>query len=603
MSLLITSNTALPDEGIGSGIGGLNKPSSYTNNLQGTLKIPINSQIAVQSVKLNKTGNVVGSEGLSMGFYFGREFNPGEDSDFFDQTSYMTQDNIGEPGKTYDEASLAVEAKKTLNKLLWHPNLLENASAVINPGASCIVKRNASGDFAGFEFRATNSSSGNNELTNLNTAGTWKDTQFGSNIVPTFIGDVLTHPPTSQRTTAAFIGTAFPLSLAGGQFNCSLGNSSLLTWSVGLSRCQRQEDYEGVAADLTTPSYFTGDGTDFYDYVLRQEIVGASHIIKAYHCIATGGDDVSMEEIALPGAPIDGIAETIVAVKWEVNGEKVSCAITKANGSVINLIDGVGTPAKPINMMCRFLFPKVTLERDKNVSIKSFNGVAVKDFVYGDAPAGATSEDDFLYKDYWAYLQNNQQEDEAEYYETYNDTNQEVDGGFSGQIGLSSGLIAYPTGGIKLGFEENTETDDDGDLFGYKFSEGLNSAVAMGFANNGTPSPAALTVPWVWTSSVAPVTKNTNSLFIRLKNMTFDSANFSTSNMSKILYHIPAFSNNGESTGSLFFEPSERVYLDLNNPTEMFLTTVEVDIVNSNETISNDLLGKTVVVFHIQDKK
>lgn len=232
MSLLITSNTALPDEGIGSGIGGLNKPSSYTNNLQGTLKIPKNSQIAVQSVKLNKTGNVVGSESLSMGFYFGREFDPGVDSDFIDQPSFMTQDNIGENGKTYDEASLAVEAKKTLNKLLWHPNLLENASADINPGASCIVKRNGSGDFTGFEFRATNSSSGNNELTNLNTAGTWKDTQFGSNIVPTFIGDVLTHPPTSQRTTAAFIGTAFPLSLAGGQFNCSLGNSSLLTWSV-----------------------------------------------------------------------------------------------------------------------------------------------------------------------------------------------------------------------------------------------------------------------------------------------------------------------------------------------------------------------------------
>ena len=602
MSLLITSNTALPDEGIGSGIGGLNKPSSYTNNLQGTLKIPINSQIAVQSVKLLKTGNVVGSEGLSMGFYFGREFNPGEDSDFFDQTSFMTQDNIGENGKTYDEASLAVEAKKTLNKILWHPNLLENASADINPGASCIVKRNASGDFEGFEFRATNSSSGNNELTNLNTAGTWKDTQFGGGVVPTFIGDELTNPATSVGS-AAFIGTAFPLSLAGGQFNCSLGNSSLLTWSVGLSRCQRTEDYEGVAADLTTPKYFTGDGTEFYDYVLRQETVGASKIIKAYHCIADGvGDDVAMEEIALPGAPIDGIAETIVAVKWEVNGEKVSCAVTKANGSVINLIDGVGTPAKPINMMCRFLFPKVTLEPDKNVSIKSFNGVAVKDFVYGDAPAGATSEDDFLYKDYWAYLQNSQQEVEiGKIFENTNVNNSP--GGFSGQIGLSSGLIAYPTGGIKLGFEENTETDDIDGLFGYKFSEGLNSAVAMGFANNGTPSPAALTVPWVWTSSVAPVTKNTNSLFIRLKNMTFDSANFSTSNMSKILYHIPAFSNNGESTGSLFFEPSERVYLDLNNTTEMFLTTVEVDIVNSNETISNDLLGKTVVVFHIQDKK
>ena len=144
---------------------------------------------------------------------------------------------------------------------------------------------------------------------------------------------------------------------------------------------------------------------------------------------------------------------------------------------------------------------------------------------------------------------------------------------------------------------------DDGDLLGYKYSRGINSGITYGFDNNPVALPAALTIPWVWTSSTIPVLKNTNSLFVRLKNMTFDSANFSTSNMSKILYHIPAFSNNGESTGSLFFEPSERVYLKLNNPYEINMTTIEVDIVNSNETISQDLLGKTVVVFHIKDSK
>ena len=82
MSLLITSNTALASEGSNS--IGLNTPSSYVNNLNGVLTIPPNSEIAVQSVKINKTGNITIPEGgLNFGFYFGRGFNYDTSNDYF----------------------------------------------------------------------------------------------------------------------------------------------------------------------------------------------------------------------------------------------------------------------------------------------------------------------------------------------------------------------------------------------------------------------------------------------------------------------------------------------------------------------------------------
>ena len=69
------------------------------------------------------------------------------------------------------------------------------------------------------------------------------------------------------------------------------------------------------------------------------------------------------------------------------------------------------------------------------------------------------------------------------------------------------------------------------------------------------------------------------------------------------MYHLPAFSNTGLSTGSLFFEPTERTYLKLNNTVEEFISTIEVDFVYSDETLATDLAGKSVVMFHIREAR
>ena len=116
-------------------------------------------------------------------------------------------------------------------------------------------------------------------------------------------------------------------------------------------------------------------------------------------------------------------------------------------------------------------------------------------------------------------------------------------------------------------------------------------------------TPNQVTNPITFISDQAPKLVSTNSLFVRLKDMTFNSVNFSKSSLSKILYHLPRFDNGGLETGSLFFEPHERVYLKLNNTTDLFLSDIQVDIVNSDETLSSNLTGKTIVCFHVRDAK
>ena len=44
------------------------------------------------------------------------------------------------------------------------------------------------------------------------------------------------------------------------------------------------------------------------------------------------------------------------------------------------------------------------------------------------------------------------------------------------------------------------------------------------------------------------------------------------------------------------------VYLNINNTEDLFISTMEVDLVYGDETLATGLAGKTTVVFHIRQK-
>ena len=104
-----------------------------------------------------------------------------------------------------------------------------------------------------------------------------------------------------------------------------------------------------------------------------------------------------------------------------------------------------------------------------------------------------------------------------------------------------------------------------------------------------------------WTSTAIPDIK-VNSAFVRLQNLNHRTYNSCKNSISKILYHIPRFTNDGRQFGDLFFEVGEKTYVDLNNTETFTLNQLQVQIVDKNERVVDDLVGDTIVVFHIKQK-
>ena len=72
------------------------------------------------------------------------------------------------------------------------------------------------------------------------------------------------------------------------------------------------------------------------------------------------------------------------------------------------------------------------------------------------------------------------------------------------------------------------------------------------------------------------------------------------SGISKILYTLPRFSD-GTSSGRLHITPHEKTYLALNNTNTLHMNDIQVEFVNSDETLAKDLTDKSYVAFHIKD--
>jgi hypothetical protein len=70
---------------------------------------------------------------------------------------------------------------------------------------------------------------------------------------------------------------------------------------------------------------------------------------------------------------------------------------------------------------------------------------------------------------------------------------------------------------------------------------------------------------------------------------------------SKIVYMLPRFDNSGNSQGTgLFYEPGERVYLQLGNTEPLYLNEFAITMCDENEILVDTLTGNTVVILHIR---
>jgi len=104
-------------------------------------------------------------------------------------------------------------------------------------------------------------------------------------------------------------------------------------------------------------------------------------------------------------------------------------------------------------------------------------------------------------------------------------------------------------------------------------------------------------------SPTRPSMMSQHSTFVRVPTLTHETYNFGTGNPSKILYQVPRFDNAGTETGALYFQNPDKTFVDLNNTTELRVTDLDVHMVRKDERFAKDLTGSTEVVFHVRKKQ
>ncbi len=621
MSLLITSNTA-STVNTGYNQEGINKSYSFQNHLNDTFKIPKNSEIAVQSVKLNRSGNIEINEANSIyAFYFGEELLTYPPNSQRDVVSIPWASSFAIPIEDIEKGTgveavvhnvdtdlvrfsgnvdnIARSMKASINRALWHPMLMKNASTGRNPGANVTPLRNGSGlDWLGWSIQVTSTDSSKNAS---NISASWMGAQYNG----TDDGSDYTYNPTTRILTAptdsgnGCVGIDFPISLTNGSFH--LKNIQESPAKYGLCRALKDQ----------APGYFE-DGVDygenFYDYEVE---VDSDNDIDLYY-LGTDGSSGELERIRVlyPGGTKNVKDDNITDIIFNVQNERVKVSLINASGAVTVLTDGTNASAsknlKPVGMTCRYLYPKIAMTAGGTVKIEEFEGVDIANHqYYGYSEItldAATVEAVPCFTDYWAhiFIYAEDWSPGAHFAQAYEQAK---------SVDLDSVKNITPL--LLKGLNSDGQCDYKVQFFfandeRYWNTAYCNSQFLMGFPYRSLVNVAtsvASTSPYTLTfnSDEAPELKGTQSLFIRLKNMTFNSVNIAKGSTSKILYHVPAFSNTGQRVGSLFFEPNERVYLKLGNTEDLFLSTMEIDLVYSDETLATDLVGKTTVVLHIKD--
>ena len=104
-----------------------------------------------------------------------------------------------------------------------------------------------------------------------------------------------------------------------------------------------------------------------------------------------------------------------------------------------------------------------------------------------------------------------------------------------------------------------------------------------------------------YVSDAVPEIMDFSSQFIRLDNWTQTTQNAGTGRPSKILYHMPRFDTSNREVGTgLYFEPHQRVYVKLNNTEPLHVNELQLTICDNKERLTEDLTGQTIICLHVQ---
>ena len=588
------------------------KPWAFRNTLSSTYKIPANSQVALQSCKVNIDGRVVLSSANSKFYqYFGEKLDlAGGDPQSYETTSYPvytdfllnSQEGILEV--TLDDFANTIQA--AIRETTFHPNVKDKPT--------CEVLRNASSlDFLGYKItydQTTDKVAGvpaNDAFEQwYRNDGVYSDVS-GSGIF-SFTGGVFTRVTALDTVHCAAICPKLPMHNLTGELTVNISgtsgraNASGVEWHVGLSRYINNVDDTGyyyppytnhrVFSDFEEEVFvdfgIARDSED--DLVLYQYGWNSTYNGLVYQEIQywnnTNSFFSSKENLA---------GKNYTDVKFEVEGEVVKAKIydggdNKGHGAAWRTITeyAAGEPKdsyyKPVHQACWCLHPVLAVGTKTGalnctLEITEFNDVDVVDYNPKVAYKGGWYET--------MELTNNLSLcEEVEKRKIIQTT--AVDVYTQVQVNASNGIVY-----------DNVLILQKSDI--YKETPGANAGPILGFnsAIVDTPTTIVDLNKKSYHSNFAPSLVSSLSMFVRLNNFGQNTTNARVGNRSKILAHLTDLENK---SGRNTYEPSNLIWLDLDNTADLNINEFDISFCYVNEQFATILTGQSIVALYFRKK-
>jgi len=612
MSLVITSNQDTDvrnatDQSIYSAY-------SYRNELPSTYKIPRDSQVCLQSAKVNVDGRAQLSAKNTIYYeWFGVELDQ-SDLDAIDlTTSYPIKQEFGEKGKILELTPEEVAVQVQNKHIEFHPNR--------KGFFECNASEDADGNFVGYDFVSKQNISDGYTTTGRPT----EFTKFYSDSTESrFSYSSFTFSRNASLGEAEVpcvgIGLQKPLSLANGSFTVdfSNANASGAPWGVGLSRYTPNHERTGYFPEYFDVSFDVDESNSMVlttDDKLYFEDIGVHRnsdgelVIRQAVPLATGEMGYrevkyynnTSSDLADPDTRYDLTTNTggYEWIRFVCAGEKISIYIghSGATDLVTEFTAGQDkeTYPKPICQTMWCMHPVLSVSDNgstvisNSLTIDQYSGLPISGYDPTAPEKGGWYENFAVLKDQAGLAQCfevdfrsiNDIDDPTEY------TPKELNA--SGAIDYKPAMIVSPN---KV--YAPTQLASTADIFGF----GRNSVV-----NDGTTALADSLYSLTFSSSVVPNLASTSqSIFIRLRNFGQQVLNARAKTKSTIIAQLPTADEDIAGVGKLFYEPNRDVWLDLNNSEELVVSDFNIDLIYVNEQYAKVLEGQTIVVLYFRPK-
>ena len=621
MSLVVCSNK--DSDGTSRQEQSIYKAWSFRNSLSSAYTIPANSQVALQSCKVNIDGRMVFSRNNHRFYhYFGQKVGTetptpaGQAVAIEDTTSHpciTTLTTDAEFGQVVELSvdDFAARVQQQVRSTTYHPNAKDQFT--------CEVLRNASSvDFLGYSLQSKQNVSVPTFVPATGAFEQWyrDDDQYSPDAPNLFsyIGGVFQRDTDSSLDVAAGICPSRPLSLTEGELKVNIStasanaNASGVEWHVGLSRYINEVDSQGYYY----PTYYDY-GKDasircseecHMDFAVCRNMDGELVVYQsAYDPVFECTRRYEVEYWLNPEADATFTKTTsrfVMAgtsfdyVKFKVDGEQVSLVINIVGTGEATLVDysaGANKKVmfKPVNQACWCLHPVLVVGRKAGseactLQLANFGGMNIADY-----------DPKVINKSGWfetlSLLSGGDKTSWALSVEERT-WNQPTEGTAYAQIPTGSA----PNNGVNYSFVYILEPSDV-----YKPSYGANARQLLGFNNAILQSPNSLVAPngGIYNSVFTPERVSSYAMFVKLNNFGQKVVNARTGFESKILSHLTDLET---LSGRQTYEPKNLIWLDLDNPADMNVNEFDISFCYANEQYATILTGQSIVCLYFRTK-